>query len=231
MPNWCHDTLTVTGEEAVLARFVAQAAPSEEEREVQPLSFASFAPEPDQAVYDQMMEESRTLCRLCGGKGKRPVTQEEAEEWGVTFYEDVVPITPFDQRSDCNGCEGKGQAVAFGAGWHDWRLQHWGTKWDANFSGPVAALAAPEGDVDASVDAQGVTKSTYAVVYKFDTAWSPPIEAVKAMSDAYPDLTLTLRFGEPGNGVAGEVIYEGGFCIEEKALEVDEVLAPEEMWF
>jgi hypothetical protein len=237
-----------------LARFVEQAPPREQDieqewralrgkdkptlaecieqtRADQPLSFASFVPEPPQRVYDQMVEDSKTTCRLCGGKGKRPTTQQEADALGVQFYPGVVPDLPLDERQDCNGCQGSGREPAFGAGWYEWRLEHWGSKWDASFNGPMGAICAEDADVELTVETQGVTNAQSVVIYKFDTAWSPPVEAVKAMSYQFPELSFRLRFAEAGNGIAGQVDFISGLCVEETELEVDEVLAPEEMWF
>ena len=50
------------------------------------------------------------------------------------------------------------------------------------------------------------------------------------MGEQHPELEFVLRFGEPGGGYAGEVSVEGSEVIE-TVLELDEVLAPEEMWF
>ena len=106
-PNWCHNTLTVSTDPSgasELARFVEQAPPREQDieqgwralrgrdkptlaqcieqtRADQPLSFASFVPEPPQRVYDQMVEDSKTTVpsSVRRPKGKRPnTTQQEA---------------------------------------------------------------------------------------------------------------------------------------------------------
>ena len=69
--------------------------------------------------------------------------------------------------------------------WYTWSIAHWGTKWDImeifNF------------------DNYGIGLS-----FSFDTAWSPPIEWVRAASNKFPSLMFTLRYGEPGMCFAGE---------------------------
>jgi len=163
MPNWCHNTLTATGDEELIAELVKKA------EKKQPLSFHQFAPQPE---------------------------------------------NPRD--------------------WYGWCLENWGTKWDASFGdAPTLGISHPEdnADMDASQGALGMTHVPGVVIWKFDTAWSPPIPIVKAMSEQFPQLEFVLRYGEPGSNFAGEIKYVDGLLISEEELKVEEVLAPEEMWF
>jgi len=161
MPNWCHNTLTVTGEDELVAALVKKAEKG------QPLSFEQFV--------------SQTKSR---------------------------------------------------ADWYSWRLKHWGTKWDASFGKAGIGLSHEDGvDMEATTEAQGMTHVPGVVIWKFDTAWSPPIPIVKAMSEQHPNLEFVLRFGEVGHDFAGEIKYVDGILISEEELEVNEVLAPEEMWY
>jgi hypothetical protein len=230
LPNWCHNTLTVSGEADELARFVEAVRESDE----QPLSFAKLVPEPSDEEYEATDEANKVTCRLCAGKGKRPVTQEEADEWGIEFHEGVVPELPFDDRAKCNGCSGSGRALpvmSMGA-WYAWRSANWGCKWDASFSDTgVMALVAEGGDVEVTKEAQVATVTPTVAVYKFDTPWGPPVPFVETAAEKFPDLEFVLRFGEMGNDVAGELRYDGGVLLAENELPIDEVLAPEEMWY
>lgn len=66
--------------------------------------------------------------------------------------------------------------------WYFWNVRNWGTKWDV---------------VD---DGEGSTKllrdsSTHAV-YLFDSAWSPPLEALDLLSRQFPDLLVELKYVE-----------------------------------
>jgi hypothetical protein len=197
------------------------------------LSFASLVPELSDSEYAAMDEEALVVCWLCGGRGKRPVTAKEAEALGVGFTPEVVAVVPFDERPDCNGCSGSGRALPPGHGgsWHRWRIERWGTKWDATFDGPGAAVGHADADVGASVEAQGITATPEVAIYKFDTAWSPPIPFAVRASELFAALELTLRFGEPGGGFAGQTRAVAGLLIEDEELDLDDVLAPEEMWF
>ena len=57
--------------------------------------------------------------------------------------------------------------------WYYWNIRNWGCKWDAN-------------DVNMEM---GEGK----VVYSFDTAWSPPVEALDAMCEQFPQLVMEMR--------------------------------------
>ena len=44
----------------------------------------------------------------------------------------------------------------------------------------------------------------------FDTAWSPPIEAIRKLSEQFPDDGFTLRYCEEGMQFCGETVFEAG---------------------
>jgi rubredoxin len=72
--------------------------------------------------------------------------------------------------------------------WYNWNLRNWGCKWDAN--GP------------AMDELPGQLR------YTFDTAWSPPTQAMESLAEQYPDLTIRVRFIEE-QGWGGEMIGSG----------------------
>jgi len=230
LPNWNHNTLTITGPEPAIEFFRDQAKTDE-----QPLSFDRFVPEPTEEEYAAMDAARKTAtCRLCGGRGKRPATQEEADGWEVPFYPQAqIPDVPFDDRPPCNSCEGTGKTFPPGesGSWYEWRLSNWGCKWDASFGGPFIALGGAEMDVEASVEALGGTITPTCLIYKFDTPWGPPTEFLHTIAPRFPSLSFELKYGEPGNDFAGRIVYEKGEFVLEEDLPVDEVLMPEEQWF
>lgn len=75
--------------------------------------------------------------------------------------------------------------------WYDWRIHHWGTKWDA-YSHTVQD-----------------TESTKYSVY-FHTAWSPAIPVLEAMSEAFPNLSFRMAYADEGGGFAGVAHAKGG---------------------
>jgi hypothetical protein len=71
----------------------------------------------------------------------------------------------------------------FNSGGYEWCVENWGTKWNAH--------------------EVRLVRRKRSLVYIFDTAWSPPIPVVLAMSRRFPDLTFTLRYWEGGMGFKG----------------------------
>lgn len=63
------------------------------------------------------------------------------------------------------------------ANWYDWNLKNWGCKWDAS---------------DAA--AEETAEST--IIYRFNTAWSPPVPLMEKLSGLLPDRRLELTFEE-----------------------------------
>lgn len=79
-----------------------------------------------------------------------------------------------------------------GDGWYDWRVQNWGTKWDVN----------PK-----EVDAEEFGGQ---IVLNFNTAWSPPENALQKLSEMFPDALFELSYFEPGMCFAGTFTAQGG---------------------
>jgi hypothetical protein len=73
--------------------------------------------------------------------------------------------------------------------WYDWNIRNWGTKWD---TGAELELF---GDDHA--------------YYRFETAWSPPVEAITALSAQYPGIVFSLEWEEE-QGFGGEFFFRGG---------------------
>lgn len=52
----------------------------------------------------------------------------------------------------------------------------------------------------------------------FTCKWSPPIDDLKSLSGKYPDLSIFLRYEEPGCELYGTVKFQGGGIIEEVSM-------------
>ena len=74
---------------------------------------------------------------------------------------------------------------------YDWCVRHWGTKWgDYSHQDPVE------------------TKSS--LMFRFDSAWSPPVEGLVVVSEAFPKLRFELRYWEAGCGFKGGASIKAG---------------------
>lgn len=233
MPNWCHNTLTVSGEADELARFVEAARPrgenGEDAEQGQPLSFASFVPQPSDEELRKL--ENYQPCTMCGATGTLPENEMEAHDLGAKWYPWMDPAER--EERTCNVCRGTTQERVGMEGWYEWRLRNWGTKWDAAFANTSGVMALGNGDMDveASKESQVATITPTVAVYKFDTAWSPPAPVIEVASEQHPELEFVLQFAEVGHEYAGRIRFVAGVTVEEEELEVEDVLAPEEMWF
>jgi len=58
--------------------------------------------------------------------------------------------------------------------WYTWRMDNWGTKWDA---------------IDSKVELDDDE-----LVITFETAWGPPTEIVKALCEKYPDVEIEADY-------------------------------------
>jgi hypothetical protein len=70
------------------------------------------------------------------------------------------------------------------ASWYDFHCDKWGTKWNA---------------CECSIDtdwktkkAIAVTKTEHSVLYRFNTAWAPPLEVILAASQQWPKLKFEI---------------------------------------
>jgi len=70
--------------------------------------------------------------------------------------------------------------------WYTWNLKNWGTKWNA---------------CDTHINHDTIT---------FETAWSPPIPIIGALSEMFPDTVIGLEYHEPGMEFSGQLIMRGG---------------------
>jgi len=73
----------------------------------------------------------------------------------------------------------------FGAdNWYDWRVLHWGTKWNT---------------YDCTLE---VEEDNY-VVFAFMTAWSPPRGAIEILREQCPDFHIRAFYDEPTMEIGG----------------------------
>lgn len=58
----------------------------------------------------------------------------------------------------------------------------------------------------------------------FDTAWTPPIPALAALSRMFPDVSFRLQYCELGMFFAGTATFQGGECEEESFADESQVM-------
>jgi hypothetical protein len=75
----------------------------------------------------------------------------------------------------------------FNSGGYDWCVQNWGTKWDACRS--------------------VMRKATDCPLFRFSTAWAPPLPVIKRLAELFPELMISLEYFEQGCEYCGGVTY------------------------
>ena len=89
-----------------------------------------------------------------------------------------------------------------GDDWYNWNVRNWGTKWD------VAVT-----DEDKYPETELMEESETSLAYRFNTAWSPPAEAITKLSQQYPECEMSLSYEEE-TGWGGEIIFADGHGTE-----------------
>ena len=85
--------------------------------------------------------------------------------------------------------------------WYDWRVDHWGTKWNA--------YGQPEGGWPEDEDH-----------YRFITIWRHPWSLIEKMSILFPEATFKIQFADTEIGVGcGEYLIKNGKRFEEDILD------------
>lgn len=80
--------------------------------------------------------------------------------------------------------------------WYNWNIQMWGTKWNSHYT------------------KEPIEKGNK-LFYNFDTAWSPPLPVVLAMSQMFPNLYFKIKYYEQGMGFYGTFECKAGVVIKD----------------
>lgn len=75
--------------------------------------------------------------------------------------------------------------------WYEWSIKNWGTKWNAS----EAEIIETEGEE---------------LIYKFETAWSPPVQWLISTSKKYPKLRFAMNYDEESEAFNGKIFVENG---------------------
>lgn len=182
MPNWVFTNLTVSGKTEDLLAFAEKASQQHETQWLtkswrfdEKLGKNVAVPESERKIEIELSGESP----LSFWNFVHP-TDEELPYYfeQITKPEDVhKPDATFEERME--------KSLKFeGAGWYDWNIRNWGTKWDA-----CSASLSPELDTLKA-------GSTEQLLYYFETAWSIPTQVFEAMVKQHPELTFDFECEE-----------------------------------
>jgi hypothetical protein len=221
MPNWCDNTLYVTGcaTEAAAIRSLMITARSK-------FDFHAIVPMPNEIEQSESSTTSETAWQLKYGDwhdathkygpehypSREAAMQaaREADDWRpmvIGTRENPFPVIParsFDELADAV----QELSVKYGhTDWYSWACEKWGTKWSATRAGWMSP-------------ARSAKRDAHQVAY-FQTAWGPPVPIVAALSERYPETILRLTYCEPDGGFIGFTTFQGGSEIACKQEDYD----------
>lgn len=198
MPNWCMNTINISGSAKELKKFDEQF-----QKEYVSYTGSTTTCRKEQVNHEEL-KNSYIEYRVC--PYNNPFATEESrnelvEINGITgktkekgySFNNFVPMTKEDYLNS----------------WYNWSIENWGTKWDLHeisdygLEDVEKAIAENKGDDELQVS------------YYFDTAWSPCSPVVVAMSKQFPNLSFEHAYEEDGEAYAGIDTYEAGECIKE----------------
>jgi hypothetical protein len=103
-------------------------------------------------------------------------------------FERILPTPPSLLADETEAASASGEMP----GWYEWRIEHWGTKWEV---------------FGCDLEDQ---RALGRCVFSFETAWAPPEPVIEHLSRRFPDLHFGVTCIEPINGLGSAAGFEGG---------------------
>jgi hypothetical protein len=216
MPNWCSNTVFVTGP-ADVARKLRATMTTGRSR----FDFNAVLPMPEPLRQSESSALAETAWELKYGdwadvkwkygpdhfdsREAALAAARDADDWRprvIASGEDLFPVIAprsFDDLADAV------QQLIDEHGypdWYSWAVANWGTKWPAADAGWMSTARAAKRDAEQ-------------VAY-FNTAWSPATPVIVALSQRFPALTLRLEYCEPHWAFRGFTTAKAGQVIADK---------------
>lgn len=204
MPNWCTNSLSLSGPKATILAIIQRAASGEHDyvgpfnKRDEGMDWGAFTPIQMETLMkdDDLFRDKSENKSLFSFHAFVPVPRE-------------VMLAPYDENR-------LKEVKAKYPEWFDrfpdllsgyqWENKHWNCKWGAS----SVVL----------VDQFG-TDEEYTVEYSFDTPWGPPTEFMHKFAALYPNLSFHLFFREEGMGFEGDYRWEDGECVDMDDREIE----------
>jgi hypothetical protein len=136
---------------------------------------------------------------------------KQMHESALSFWNIIAPTDldaywgePTHKVDLGNFAESYTKALAQDMGWWCWNVREWGCKWDAC-------------EIEVQDDFTHGGKLT--IGYKFDTPWSPPLEAIEKLAKQYPDLIINIEYEEE-QGWGGDVTLQGDNVLQREEWDI-----------
>ncbi len=196
MPNWCYTKLSVEGEAAGIAALKAECFTGGA------LDFDRIVPMPAELDLEESSTGSIGYQVLAGDWQTVAGYPWVADHGSFATREALIrhfeALDAAEENPELHylalGRRYLANQERFGyTTWYRWRIAHWGTKWN------VYPHAEP-----LTVD------EPCALELNFDTAWSPALPILAALTERYPALAFEMAYADEGAGFAGVASAQGG---------------------
>jgi hypothetical protein len=180
MPNHISNKLTICGKAEEIAKLIATIETTHEDGEICHIDFEKIIPMPK--ILNTTHEGSQ-------------------KTWGLAYYSikenkpEIIQkfcyyLTDIEERLAKHSEEELAELYDYGktayevyekygaTSWYDWRIQNWGTKWNAYYTST--------GDMD--------DETTYTIY--FQTAWSHPYPVLEKLVSMFPELEFDYKFAD-----------------------------------
>jgi len=220
MPNWCVNSIEISGDDATL-RQLAEAVRGNSEPSGEDKTAFSFyeikKPPLEDPIYHGEPSQNSFVC------GCSPTFDKSLKDDDFPNGKWVVNGKPIQRSTDLVegsfasengfGVERCPEHAAIRISDHpnffwNWNIANWGTKWSAH-------------DVYSSYDDTGEIAGK--ITYGFDTAWSPPLQITEILSGQFPTLTFEHYYCEGGMGYAGVARFKAGAPTDTEEYDASEL--------
>lgn len=181
MPNWCNNTLEITGPKEEIRRFITETTSDDQ----------------DNQAYTILANLVRMPEILADTTSPTPESPNPHPKWLMWLYNDEITLDRYNEM--CSEAASKYQASVIAleetgyGNWYDWQYANWGIKW---------------GDTNTRLRVISST-GTFAV-FHFDTAWGPATAGFTNVSRLFPELTFVIGYAEPGMCFLGAEAFRNG---------------------
>ena len=210
MPNWVENSLTITGDIEQLNKLAEQVSQpytqevedwqtheiSEETVKGNFLLWNIVKPTDLDAYYERserLVREAERIMLESHPNPPKPPTPEEMRDSLVEAFSKPIEV---DFASVAQEFESK---LAVENGWYYWNIRNWGTKWEL-----TEAWKEQFADI---------------LQYSFQSAWSPPAEAISLLAKQYPMLSFSMSGLDEGDNFAYAIEWENGEMVSEEDLQ------------
>lgn len=195
MPNWCKNTMLITGTIDEVEKFIAQV-----NGEDSAFDFNKIIKMPK-----SLMVESSTIAE----QAYAIYYGNEVAKMKVFYTNDIVELNQKIKQFEINFPYSKSLADSYHrnitefnyTNWHDWCSAVWGTKWNA--------CNPDKGDI---VKVAG--QNLYQIDYFFETAWTYPKGIYEEIAKQYPNLVVSIDVDEEGGYFWGNILIKNSQVIE-----------------